>query len=232
MAAAMDHLTALIALLKTYGGQDKLYKVMISYCKLLVVYNIAQKKGPADKVQKALDECRTIMRLGGWLGGNKDIYSIAKAKKMSLPIVLELICAVCGTIYNVEDNLNFLHGKGVVSINTARNQNSANFYQFWNYVFSALAAWFGKDGYLESVAAAKKAKAAGDLDTVKAAKGKATKALLKVTHHSLDTLGNLAGMDYIPAFKPPPSFSAVCGLASGAVVCYVQYNDQLDKVGK
>eukprot|EP00756_Hemistasia_phaeocysticola_P026270 Hpha_TRINITY_DN16051_c1_g1::TRINITY_DN16051_c1_g1_i2::g.120314::m.120314 len=232
MPGADTYLTAFIALLKTNGGQDKVYKVLVNYCKLLVIYNLAEAKGSADKFQKALSDCRTVMRLGGWLDGAKKVQGVVKSKKMSLPIALELLAALTSAIYKFLDNTKFLHGKGVVSVDIKSVTARAKFYQFWQYIFGALAAWFGKDGYLQSVAAAKQFAADGKTADAKKAHGKATKALLKVTHHSLDTLGNLPGMDYIPGFKPPPSFQAGCGLASGSIVCYLQYNDQLDKASK
>jgi len=231
-AAPSDYLTALIALLKTHGGQDKLYKVVVNCCKLLLIHSMAAKGGAADKVQKALSECRVIMRLLGWLGDAKEIYTIAKAQKMSPAIGLELGGAVTGARFIFEDNLEFLHKKGVVTIDLARNNNAANFHNFWGYVFGALLAWFGKGGYVESVNAAKKAAAAGEHDAAKKANAKATKSLLKGVHHTLDTLANLGGMQYIPSFKPSPSFSPLCGLASGAIATYLQYNDQLEKLRK
>eukprot|EP01065_Artemidia_motanka_P027924 TRINITY_DN3311_c1_g1_i1.p1 TRINITY_DN3311_c1_g1~~TRINITY_DN3311_c1_g1_i1.p1 ORF type:complete len:263 (+),score=108.31 TRINITY_DN3311_c1_g1_i1:96-791(+) len=229
--ASGKHVTATIALLKTNGGCDKLYKMAVNYCKLLILYGIAEKKGSADKMQKALSDARTVMRLGAWLDNQKKVQGVIAKGQYDLPSVLELLAAICAGTYKLLDNTKFLLGRGIaVPVDEKALVVRAKFYQFWQYVFGILSALLGKDGYFASVAAHKAALKAGSAADAAKAKAKATKSMLKAMHHGFDFLATLPNVGYVPVYKPTPSFVAGCGLASASIVSYLQYEEQLGKV--
>lgn len=226
-------MTAFVNLLKTVGGRDKLYKVAINICKLLILQKMAEGKGSVKKLQDVLNDTRTVMRLGAWIENGKKVKGVVEKGKVDLPAVLEFFAALTAFVYKLCNNCTLLIGKGVpIPLDTKALKTREKWWQFWQYPFGAAVALWGKDGYFQSQKAQVKALKDGNSKDAKKAGEKMTKCLLKATHHTLDTLSNLPNVGYIPAYKPSGQFLAVCGVGSGTIVSYLQYNDEFAKTCK
>ena len=210
----MADLDKFIKLLSQTDGRDKIYKTLANVNKLLA-FQYAADKATSKKfatVAKSIGEGRSLLRMAKWTGNiNKLQGYAAKASTLGPKQFVEILRVLGDFGFVLGDNLAYLAKYSVVPLNAKNVGKNSKIFQFWGYVCAVLLDMWSliNLGKKDEAAQAKERKP----------------LILSLIKNTCDLLATLAAVGYAKAYyKPNSMFTGTCGLTSGAIATYTNWN--------